>query len=166
MPALTDRSSESTSGILHTGQWERRLCCRLRMCVLSCLGVRVHMAPLMQVYFLGADTTINYQPSSTWLAEQARYWPWRSHLLMNAPRSEALSVLSMEGMMVVFCSLVENMPYVVAEVLLLPVWHICAEQCISNPYPRIHPPSALALSRCRHSTANSVIDFIKSLTAA
>ena len=70
----------------------------------------------MQVYFLGADTNVNYQPSSTWLAEQARDWPWRSHLLMNAPRSEALSVLSMEGMMVVFCSLVENMPYVVAEV--------------------------------------------------
>ncbi|CAL5227669.1 g10676 [Coccomyxa viridis] len=72
-----------------------------------------------EVYFLGADTTINYQPSSTWLAEQARFWPWRSHLLMNAPRSEALSVLSMEGMMVVFCSLVENMPYVVAEVAAL-----------------------------------------------
>ena len=70
----------------------------------------------LQVYFLGADTNVNYQPSSTWLAEQARDWPWRSHLLMNAPRSEALSVLSMEGMLVVFCSLVENMPYVVAEV--------------------------------------------------
>ncbi len=79
-----------------------------------------HVARCMQVYFLGADTSINYQPSSTWLAEQARFWPWRSHLLMNAPRSEALSVLSMEGMMVVFCSLVENMPYVVAEVPLLP----------------------------------------------
>ena len=78
-----------------------------------------HVACLVQVYFLGADTTVNYQPSSTWLAEQARYWPWRSHLLMNAPRSEALSVLSMEGMLVVFCSLVENMPYVVAEVPLL-----------------------------------------------
>lgn len=72
----------------------------------------------MQVYFLGADTNVGYQPASTWLAEQARDWPWRSHLLMNAPRSEALSVLSMEGMLVVFCSLVENMPYVVAEVPL------------------------------------------------
>ena len=76
----------------------------------------------MQVYFLGADTNVGYQPSSTWLAEQARDWPWRSHLLMNAPRSEALSVLSMEGMLVVFCSLVENMPYVVAEVPL-PLLH-------------------------------------------
>ena len=75
----------------------------------------------MQVYFLGADTNVNYQPSSTWLAEQARDWPWRSHLLMNAPRSEALSVLAMEGMLVVFCSLVENMPYVVAEVQFLPI---------------------------------------------
>jgi len=75
----------------------------------------------MQVYFLGADTNVNYQPSSTWLAEQARDWPWRSHLLMNAPRSEALSVLAMEGMLVVFCSLVENMPYVVAEVHFMPI---------------------------------------------
>jgi len=47
--------------------------------------------------------------------------------LMNAPCSEALSVLSMEGMIAVFCSLVENMPYVVAEVLLLPNMQAFAE---------------------------------------
>lgn len=93
----------------------------MRVCVSGCLSACADVARCVQVYFLGADTAINYQPSSTWLAEQARFWPWRSHLLMNAPRNEALSVLSMEGMMVVFCSLVENMPYVVAEVPLLPV---------------------------------------------
>jgi len=69
----------------------------------------------MQVYFLGADTLVQSQPSSTWLAEAARAWPWKAHLLMNAPRAEALSVLQQPGMLVVFCSLVENLPYVVAE---------------------------------------------------
>ena len=69
-----------------------------------------------QVYFLGAEAAVQFQPSSTWLAEQAAAWPWKSHLLINAPRSEALSVLGSEGVLVVFCSLVENLPYVVAEV--------------------------------------------------
>ena len=70
----------------------------------------------MQVFFLGSEAAVQYQPSSTWLAEQAAGWPWRAHLLINAPRSEALSVLGSEGMLAVFCSLVENLPYVVAEV--------------------------------------------------
>lgn len=67
------------------------------------------------MYFLGADTYVQYQPSSVWLAEQSRGWPWKAHLLMNAPRSEALAVLAQPGMLVVFCSPVENLPYVVAE---------------------------------------------------
>ncbi len=68
-----------------------------------------------QVYFLGADTNVQYQPSSVWLADHSRGWPWKTHLLMNAPRSEALQVLAQAGMLVVFCSLVENLPYVIAE---------------------------------------------------
>ena len=104
----------------------------------------------MQVYFLGADTSINYQPSSTWLAEQARFWPWRSHLLMNAPRSEALSVLSMEGMMVVFCSLVENMPYVVAEVPLL-----LDKPFVENPMPLHALTHRLEPERGRHHVSRS-----------
>lgn len=74
-----------------------------------------HIRESGQVYFLGADTLVQSQPSSTWLAEAARAWPWKAHLLMNAPRAEALSVLQQPGMLVVFCSLVENLPYVVAE---------------------------------------------------
>ena len=73
-------------------------------------------AVVTQVYFLGAEVAVQVQPSSTWLAEQAAAWPWHAHLLVNAPRSEALGVLGSEGMLVVFCSLVENLPYVAAEV--------------------------------------------------
>ncbi len=67
------------------------------------------------MYFIGGDTYVQSQPSSTWLEEQTAGWPWKAHLLMNAPRAEALSVLAQPGMLVVFCSLVENLPYVVAE---------------------------------------------------
>ncbi|KAK9906836.1 hypothetical protein WJX75_008813 [Coccomyxa subellipsoidea] len=80
-----------------------------------------------EVYFLGADTYMQYQPSSVWLAEQSRGWPWKAHLLMNAPRSEALAVLAEPGMLVVFCSLVENLPYVVAEVGAMGVPYMVAD---------------------------------------
>ena len=113
---------------------------------------------------MGADTTINYQPSSTWLAEQARYWPWRSHLLMNAPRSEALSVLNMEGMMVVFCSLVENMPYVVAEVPLLPINQMRAEQMYQDTMT-LHSP-AFGLGPVKVLCKRAVVDLIHSVVAA
>ncbi len=37
------------------------------------------------------------------------------HIMANVPRSEALKVLNQEGMLLVMCSLVDNMPYVLAE---------------------------------------------------
>lgn len=81
---------------------------------------------MQQVYFMGGDTYVQSQPSSTWLEEQAARWPWKAHLLMNAPRAEAHAVLSQAGMLVVFCSLVENLPYVVAEARPTPIIHpIC-----------------------------------------
>ena len=35
--------------------------------------------------------------------------------MANVPRSEALKVLNQEGLLLVLCSLVDNMPYVLAE---------------------------------------------------
>lgn len=37
------------------------------------------------------------------------------HIMANVPRLEALKVISQEGMLLVLCSLVDNMPYVLAE---------------------------------------------------
>lgn len=37
------------------------------------------------------------------------------HIMANVPRSEALKVLNQEGLLLVLCSLVDNMPYVLAE---------------------------------------------------
>ena len=34
---------------------------------------------------------------------------------MNVKRDEALEILSQEGVLLVLCSLIDNMPYVVAE---------------------------------------------------
>ena len=37
------------------------------------------------------------------------------HIMANVQRSEALKVLNQEGLLLVLCSLVDNMPYVLAE---------------------------------------------------
>jgi hypothetical protein len=45
---------------------------------------------------------------------------------VNVKRDEALDILSKEGMLLVLCSLIDNMPYVVAEAAVRPcILHIC-----------------------------------------
>ena len=46
--------------------------------------------------------------------------PWQVHIRVNAERGEALDILSQPGTMLVLCSLVDNMPYVVAEAAVRP----------------------------------------------
>ncbi len=69
----------------------------------------------MQVYFVGSEAKIDMRPSSVWLREKTAKWPWKTHLRVGAKRDEALEILSSEGTLLVLCSLVDNMPYVVAE---------------------------------------------------
>lgn len=40
--------------------------------------------------------------------------------MANVPRSEALKVLNQDGLLLVLCSLVDNMPYVLAEAAVRP----------------------------------------------
>jgi hypothetical protein len=68
-----------------------------------------------QVFFVGSDAKIDMRPSSVWLREKTAKWPWATHLRVGAKRDEALEILSSEGTLLVLCSLVDNMPYVVAE---------------------------------------------------
>jgi hypothetical protein len=68
-----------------------------------------------QVYFVGSEAKIDMRPSSVWLREKTAKWPWKTHLRVGAKRDEALEILSSEGTLLVLCSLVDNMPYVVAE---------------------------------------------------
>ena len=54
----------------------------------------------------------------------------------NVERKEALGVLAQEGTLLVLCSLVDNMPYVLAEAVV-------------RNFPRPCSPSALALGGIR-----------------
>ena len=78
----------------------------------------------MQVYFVGSEAKIDMRPSSVWLREKTAKWPWKTHLRVGAKRDEALEILSSEGTLLVLCSLVDNMPYVVAEAAVRSIaWH-------------------------------------------
>lgn len=83
----------------------------------------------MQVYFVGSEAKIDMRPSSVWLREKTAKWPWKTHLRVGAKRDEALEILSSEGTLLVLCSLVDNMPYVVAEAA------VRSPACVFNPRP-------------------------------
>lgn len=87
------------------------------------------------------------------------------HIMANIPRSEALKVLNQEGLLLVLCSLVDNMPYVLAEAAVRPFpFHTlkcCQAACLTcnhisgrSPhalqYPRPSPLGSLILSTCMH----------------
>ena len=82
-------------------------------CVLP--GAHLTSPQHAQVFFVGSDAKIDMRPSSVWLREKTAKWPWKTHLRVGAKRDEALEILSSEGTLLVLCSLVDNMPYVVAE---------------------------------------------------
>ena len=68
------------------------------------------------MYIVGPESQIDMMPSSKWLAEHTSRWAgFKTHLLINIKRDEALDIISAEGMLLVLCSMVDNMPYVVAE---------------------------------------------------
>ena len=65
---------------------------------------------------MGPESVIDMQPSSKWLTEHTSRWTgFKTHLMINVKRDEALDIISAEGMLLVLCSMVDNMPYVVAE---------------------------------------------------
>lgn len=70
---------------------------------------------MVQVYFVGTEAKIDMRPSSVWLKEKTANWPFQTHLKIGVKRDEALEILSEEGTLLVLCSLIDNMPYVVAE---------------------------------------------------
>ena len=90
----------------------------------------------MQVIFVGGKSKIDMRPSGEWLKEKTSHWPWKTHIREGAQRDEALSILSREGVLLVLGSLIENMPYVVAEaavsfllLLCLPRLRLHARAC-------------------------------------
>ncbi len=69
---------------------------------------------------MGSDAKIDMRPSSQWLREKTAKWPWKTHLKIGVKRDEALEILSSKGTLLVLCSLIDNMPYVVAEAAVRP----------------------------------------------
>ena len=65
---------------------------------------------------MGPEAEIDAIPSSKWLEGKTAGWTgWPTHLKINIKREEALNIISMEGMLLVLCSGIDNLPYVVAE---------------------------------------------------
>ncbi len=81
----------------------------------------------MQVFFVGTEAKIDMRPSSVWLKEKTAHWSFKKHLKIGVKRDEALEILSSEGTLLVLCSLIDNMPYVVAEAAV--------------SFSALHPPS-------------------------
>ena len=94
-----------------------------------------------QVYFVGSEAKIDMRPSSVWLREKTAKWPWKTHLRVGAKRDEALEILSSEGTLLVLCSLVDNMPYVVAEAA------VCALQTLVGVLKHRHACPSLIWNR-------------------
>eukprot|EP00884_Botryococcus_braunii_P006739 jgi/Botrbrau1/16066/Bobra.7_2s0037.1 len=71
--------------------------------------------PRFEVLFIGASSEIDNQQSSIWLHEHMKQWRWRTRIFLDLSRDEALEAVREEGTLLVLCSLLENLPYVVAE---------------------------------------------------
>ena len=90
---------------------------------------------------MGTEAKIDMRPSGIWLKEKTAHWTFKKHLKIGVKRDEALEILSSEGTLLVLCSLIDNMPYVVAEAAvsstpshLLPLVAACAPGWCSVKY--------------------------------
>jgi len=66
--------------------------------------------------------------SKKWLAAQTADWKVKVHLMVNIKREEALNIIGMDGILLVLCSYIDNMAYVVAEAAVIPL----ASRCVHS----------------------------------
>ncbi len=71
--------------------------------------------PRLEVDFIGSEAKIDMLPSREFLRRRAAAWDFKVNILGGLLRSEALARIKSNGTLVVFSSLVENLPFVVAE---------------------------------------------------
>ena len=90
------------------------------LCAACCLGCQYYV-DLMRT---GLYTHLARMQDQRSMPKTLGSGSWVGHEQVNADRATALSVLSSPGALLVFCSLVENMPYVLAEAVVCPasVW--------------------------------------------
>ena len=71
--------------------------------------------PRLEVDFIGSEAKVDMLPSREYLRRRATAWDFKVNILGGLLRSEALARIKSDGTLVVFSSLVENLPFVVAE---------------------------------------------------
>ncbi|DBA72316.1 TPA: hypothetical protein ACH3X2_010559 [Trebouxia sp. C0005] len=71
--------------------------------------------PKLEVMFIGGASQVDMMPSTKYLQQRTANWPVRVQLLGQLSRPEAMSVLKEKGTLIVLASLVENLPFALAE---------------------------------------------------
>lgn len=69
----------------------------------------------LEVTFVGGEAQVDMKPSIEYLRDRTADWPITVNIFGGLSRLAALAVLKTPGVMVVFASLVENLPFALAE---------------------------------------------------
>ena len=71
--------------------------------------------PRLEIDFIGSEAKVDMLPSKEFLRRRSAAWSFKVNILGGLRRVEALARIKSNGTLVVFSSLVENLPFVVAE---------------------------------------------------
>ncbi|KAK9808906.1 hypothetical protein WJX72_006158 [[Myrmecia] bisecta] len=118
-PMPTQRLARPVWRVAFFGRLEERKGIKLFMEAVSKVDFAKH--PRFEVYMVGSDSTVGMFTSRDYLEQASRAWPWPTHILTDLSRAAALQTIQQEGMLLVMASLIENMPFVVAEAAVLQV---------------------------------------------
>ena len=77
--------------------------------------LNISMLPRLQIIFIGGEAQVDMVPSVQYLHDRTAGWPMPVTIYGGLPRDAALAILKAEGVMVAFTSLVENLPFALAE---------------------------------------------------
>ncbi|CAL8463815.1 g3349 [Coccomyxa elongata] len=97
------------------GRLEERKGIKLFVDAVQRLPKEILEKPEFESYFVGAESKIDQVLSSTWLKAHTRHWTWKNFIMANTPRDKALATISADGILLVLASMIDNMPYVLAE---------------------------------------------------
>ena len=75
----------------------------------------INALPRLEIIFIGGEAQVDMIPSVKYLNARTASWPMPVTIYGGLPRAAALAILRSEGVMVAFTSLVENLPFALAE---------------------------------------------------
>lgn len=122
-PALPDTVAASTPirEIVLFGRLEDRKGVGLLLDALDRLATGPRAATLDRVLFLGRAGTVAGRPAGAVVLGRASAWPWRTEILDDRDRDEALAVLRVPGRLALVLAPMENCPLTLLECLALGV---------------------------------------------